>query len=790
MMKHMIKAGLMVSASLLAGLNQAWAEEPADAERALDAVIVVGEAQTYSSNETTEAMALQQSPVTSVLAQIDNLPGVNVNEGDVFGFDDWSTSLSVRGFQTNLSEQQVGITIDGLPNGGSNYGGGAKANRYIDTQNAGAIEVFQGTADIASRSNEALGGTINFTTNHPLDEERTRISVAIGDHEAQRIYGRYDTGRFLNDTTAAYISLSTQSATDWMEGSAENERQHLAAKIISEQLGWDWTAYVMYDETHEDNYQRLYSLADFQTYPDWDQLTGNWTGIPYVDQVYRRGWSTLRENLFMYLRTERKFDNGLSLEFNAYRHDNDGRGDWIPPYLVDVTADGTGNPETEFLGGTTALGSAIAGRIYFVDPAGVALSPAAGCVSSITFPYGGAGAVYDPACYPANAIPVMSYRHTHYQKERTGVTADFTWETEFEAFDNTLRGGLWYEDATRYEYRDWHKITDATIGHNFDYPAYYVQYNNEFPQTTLKLYLEDTIEMGNFTARLGVKFFDNEVERSDLFDSTNNTSFSADSGLLFSGGVAYQLNDNVEIFAGYAENFKAIGDLVLERPAANASNIEPETSDVFEAGVRFSNSAITASATYFDVEFANRLIFVSPGTSTGPNYTIGTNGTFFNVGGIDSQGLELAATWDVNDNLSLYGSYTYNDSSYLGTGDAALDALSGIVPGRPVAGIAENMLVASADFTRGDFFGGLSAKFVDERPVYGFSDGFNIPSYTVADLYAGVRGEAISDSLSGLEFVLTVNNLTDERYLGTHDFNSGAWLGAARTTVLSVTADF
>ena len=788
-MKTLFKAGLLASAAMSMGVA-AFADDAPDAEARLGSIIVVGEAQTYSSTETTEAMALQQSPVTSVLAQIDNLPGVNVNEGDVFGFDDWSTSLSLRGFQTNLSEQQVGITVDGLPNGGSNYGGGAKANRYIDSQNAGGIEVFQGTADIASRSNDALGGTINFTTQNPLDEERTRVSFAIGDHDAQRIYGRYDTGRIFNDTTAAWISISTQEATDWMEGSAENERQHIAAKVISEQFGWDWTGYISFDDTHEDNYQRLYSLTDFETYPEWDQLIGDWTGIPYVDQVYRRGWSTLRENLFMYARAEKEFDNGLDLEFNLYRHDNDGRGDWVPPYLAQVFDDGTGNPESEFTGANQAIGTPITGRIYFVDPMGVALTADPTCVSSITFPYGGAGAAYDPACYPANAIPVQSYRHTHYQKERTGFTADFSWETQFESFLNTLRGGVWYEDATRYEYRDWHKITDTTIGHNFDYPAYYVQYNNEYPQSTTKFYLEDTVEFGNFTARFGMKFFDTEIERVDLFDASNNTTFSADSGVLLSGGLAYQVNDNLELFAGYAENFKAINDLILERPAADVTSIEPETADVFEAGARFRMDRFTGSATFFDAEFANRLVFASPGTSTGPNYDIGTNGTFFNVGGIESQGLELAGTFEVNDNVSLYSAYTYNGSSYIGTGDPALDALTGIVPGRQVAGVPENMFVVSADFDRDNFFGGVSAKYVDDREVYGFSDGFTMPSYTVADLYAGVRGEAISDRLTGLEFLITVNNLFDERYLGTHDFNSGAWLGAARTTVLTVTADF
>jgi outer membrane receptor for Fe3+-dicitrate len=178
-----------------------------------------------------------------VLAQADNLPGVQIQEGDGFGFDDWSTGIAIRRFQTNLGPEQVGITIDGLPNGGSNYGGGAKANRYIDTQNAGAIEVSQGTADIASRSNEALGGTINFTTQDPIDEQRVRFSASIGDFDAQRFYGRSDTGLVLDGTTSAWISASSRSATDFMEGSAQNRRDHYAAKLTSGVFGIDWTAY-------------------------------------------------------------------------------------------------------------------------------------------------------------------------------------------------------------------------------------------------------------------------------------------------------------------------------------------------------------------------------------------------------------------------------------------------------------------------------------------------------------------------------------------------------------------
>ena len=790
------KAGLALSASMFAALSMhAVAEEAADIaaeeERTLDTIVIVGQGKTYTSLETNESMQLQQAPITSALAVIDNLPGVNVSEGDVFGFDDWSTSISLRGFQTNLSEQQVGITIDGLPNGGSNYGGGAKANRYIDSQNMGAVEVSQGTADIASRSNEALGGTLNFTTSNPLDEENVRLSASIGDYEAQRIYGRYDTGLFLNDTTKAWISFSRQTATDWMEGSAESERTHFAAKAQSFQGPLELTGYVSYDDTHEDNYQRVYSKADFENYPDWDQLTGDWTGIPYVDQAYRRGWSTLRDNLFMYLKADYDVNEDITVSGSVYHHANQGRGDWVPPYIVNIRNDA--GAESEIGGGPAQQGGAFLGQIFFVDGNGFALTADPGCVSSLTFPYGGGGAQYDPACYADGAIGVQSYRHTHYQKKRTGLTLDGEWEAMFGNVENTLRGGIWYEDTQRDEYRDWHKITDTRIGHNFEKVPYWVQYNREYPQTTFKWYIEDSVTFGPVTATLGLKQFNNEVERNDLFDATAAASIDSDSDVLLSGGVTYNVMEGLELFAGYAENYKALGDLILERPASSLGNIEPETAEVIEVGARYTNGLFTGSLTFFDTEFANRLIFVSADTATGPNYLIGTDGSYVNAGGIESQGVEVAGTLTVNDNLELFASYTYNDSTYLGTGDAAVDAASGIVPGNKVTGVPENMFVVSADWTRNNFFGGISFKYVDDREVYAFAQGANgfvLDSYTIGDLYAGVSGEAISDSLSGFDIRVNINNLFDEQYLGTHDFNSGAWLGAARTTVLTVTADF
>lgn len=777
--------GVSVLAVTISSAAHAESAEDTAAGEMRREIIVTGARTIYNNNEATEAMIQLQTPLTSPLSMIKNLPGVNVQEGDTFGFDDWSTTVSLRGFQTNLDTQQIGLTIDGLPNGGSNYGGGAKANRYIDSMNIGTVEVSQGTADIGSLSNEALGGTLNFVTSDPLEERRVRFSVSLGELNAERYYVRYDTGDL--GGVSAWISASHQQASDWVGQSAQNERDHLALKFMTHG-SVKVTGYASYDDTQEDNYDQVFSPGQFASNPNTDGLTADWVGIPFIDQVYRRGWSTLRENAFAYLKAETTFAEAIDLQVAGYYHKNSGRGDWVPPYVVDVIADGAGNPQSELLG-ARAEGGAILGQIFYFDANGVALSPTPGCVSTLTFPYGGtSNPAYDPACYPVGAVGAQSYRHTHYGKDRVGFTGDFNWHADLGGLENRLRGGIWYEDTKRDEWRDWHKITDTRVGFEYDNPSYWTQYRRKYPQDTFKWYLQEEVTYGPVTANFGVKQFINHLERIDLLGETANAKIKTKSDVLLSGGVQFEAMSGLNLFAGYAENYKALGDEILETPDADFSNLDPETAENIEAGVRYNTRGVQASATYFKSKFANRIIFLSNSSTTGPDYLIGTNGSYFNAGGIDSEGFELLANVRVLDGLTLYGSYTYIDATYKGTGDALVDEAVGITPGNRVAGIPKSMFAVSANYHSGPFEAGISGKYTGHRFV-DRANSWRTVSNFVTDAYVGVKGEAISDAFQALDLRLNVTNLTDESYLGgiSGDY---AWIGAPRTVLFTLTADF
>ena len=393
----------------------------------LEGISVVAEKpRSFASNVVAEPMLLQQSNITSVTSVVDNLPGVSIQEGDAYGFDDWSSNVAVRGFQVTISEAQIGTTIDGFPNGTSDYFSGAKANRFIDPMNLGGVEVSQGTADIASRSVEALGGTFNYLTDDPAPKRTYTVSSTLGENDGKRFYMRLDTGPLFGRETRAWIAAVRQEATDWVQGSARNEREHVAAKLASSHGCLDLTSHISYDSIHEDTYQRLYSEGDFLANPRWDRLVGDWPGVPYLNQFYRPGWQTRRNNTFAYLKADWSFSDVTSLSGGIYFHRNRGRGDWLPPYIADVTDD-DGGPESELMGRTPVQGGAQLGLIRFVNRDGVAVGPTPECTSSYLFNYlwigrpGGRPCV-SPGCYCGAVVPPQPLREGPRRRDaRRGV---------------------------------------------------------------------------------------------------------------------------------------------------------------------------------------------------------------------------------------------------------------------------------------------------------------------------------------------------------------------------------
>ncbi|MCF2900226.1 TonB-dependent receptor [Pseudoalteromonas sp. OFAV1] len=762
----------------------------ANTNNEIEEITVVAKPTSYANNVIEPAMLEQQSSVSSVLAVIDNLPGISINEGDAFGGDDWSTTITMRGFSIDGNQQQLGMTIDGIPNGGSNYGGGAKANRYLDSENLATVEVGQGTSDIASASLEALGGTFNFVSVQPSTEQSTTFAYTTGDHNASRYFVKHETGTVF-DNTQAYISYSQTDTSRWI-GDGSNggkDNQHIEAKFVSDFSDLTVSGRVSYDDVHEINYNSI-SISEFEQNPDWDRLTWNWTGVPHFDQMFAEGWGTLRENTLAYVKFDYALGATSNLSLSPYYHKNSGRGDWIPPYLTSPV-DGDGNP--------TTIGGENAGSYGFTDSDGNPLAPAAGCTASLEWPWS-SGPGLNPACYPDDAIPVMSYRHTHYKKDRLGMTGEY----QVTLGNHDIEAGFWFEQTDRDESRDWHKVIDARVYHHFDQTPYWTQYKNTFETDTFKWYVQDSISLGDFTLNLGAKQYLVELQRYNHFEDEYSDKIDSDSDVLFSGGVLYQLSASTELFTSYSENFAAIKDGVLERDSSTLTEIEPETAENIDLGVRYSDDRLRLTATAYSIEFDNRITFIAPGSDTdGIDYTIGTNGSYINVGGIESTGVELSASYMLTDKWNLYTSYTYNNSEYQSNdpsaynseGELLEDASASFKAGDEVIDSAQDLFVVSADYYSGDFRFGLSAKYTGER-LGAWTDEQTrsrneVDGYTLVDLNIGYNTSLDSGVFKSIDLAFVVNNLFDKSYLAGGTGNGSTYfIGAPRTAALTLTAQF
>lgn len=767
--------------AIAAGTTHAQAQTaptaPADAaiDAPDDAIVVTGTATHFANTRVTKAMIERQSVLSSVNDVINELPGVFVAEGDAFGSSDWATSISIRGFS------QVGTTIDGLPNGGSGYGGGSKANRYIDVLDLKTVEVSQGTADISSRSNEALGGTLNYVTSDPEDEMRVRLSGAAGDYGAQKYYARLDTGE-IAPGTRAYVSASHAKVHDWIGGAGKTTRDHVDAKIVSSLSRLELTGFVSYDDADESEFGSV-SLASFRADPDHDAYTDNWTGIPYIDQSYRAGSRALRKNLFGYLRARAELGE-VTLSATGYYHRMRGRGDWLPPYLVDVRADGAGQPESEFTGAPTAVGGTALGQIYFVTPTGAAAPMIAGCAGTAGIP-----AVYSPSCYAADATGVMSYRHTHYRNDRYGATADADWTHDFGDVQNSLRAGAWVEHSKLNTLRDWHKVIDPAVGMAFDHTPYWIQFSTDYVNDEFVYYAQDALTYGKLTASFGVKQYFLDQTRQELLNDRARTSINSHSDPLISAGLTWQTPlYGLELFGGYAQNFAAIGNGVLGSDQVTVDHIKPETANSWEIGARYSSAHLQASLTGYDIKFDNHIVSISSNLVSGIDYLDEEDSVYLNVGGVRSRGIEAAVAYRFDMGLTLSANYSYNHAVYIGTGDPKQDADVGIAPGVQVTNSPRHMWVLSADYARSIFKGGISAKFAGDRFIDTLGDQV-APSYTVVNAYVGVDLGRIADTLKGASFTIQATNLADKRYLAGADGGS-AFLGSPRTVTGSLTFDF
>ena len=745
-----------------------------------------------------QQIALQPS-AASVINVIKFLPGVSLSQGDAIGGDDWSTRINIRGF----TESQLGFSVDGVTTGYTSYGGGAKPNRYVDIENVSSVVVSQGAAEISSASTQALGGTLSYFTDTPLDQMSVLAKFTGGSFGLSRSFIRVDTGKILDGTTQAFMSFSAQQNDNWVRDyvggdSALTKRLHLDTKAISQFGKLKVTSYLGLDNVNpEINFQGV-SLQQFAQDPHNDRLTYTFTGKPNPDQNYAPTWTTIRTNSLGYVKLELPLSDDLKFSVQPYWAHQQGKGQFLPPYQVRrFDLNGNSSKQSNY----TAAGKA--GTVFFADASGVDILPYNPATGAAPADYWNISTyTWLTAAQQATAKPLSSARFSRYLNNRFGDNLAFELKV---GTAHKLRAGMWNEMQERERYRTWHAVIDPSLSSAYNNVAYLESFHWNYRTTTNMFFVEDQFTVDKLVLNAGVKYFRINFEGTESLLQSDGTTYSkkinTNSKALPSVGAIYKIDSLSEVFASYTRNFSAVKDTIftdnVTATGTDYSRVKPEYADNLDFGYRYAGRNVGLSATAYRIKYTDKIVNLS-GTAAKDYTNTGAGSVLVNVGGLESYGVELGANYRLGDGFSLMGTLSSTKATYTAnTPDGT------ITKDKTVVDTPDRIVSYGVLYKKNGISSGLVGKSTGK--LYGtYSNDNFAKAYTVFDFNLGYNR-----TFSGREFIRSVGfdfnviNLADKSYLGAVSTNDQGYvksdptgstmlynIGAPRTFTFSVNLGF
>lgn len=717
----------------------AAAPAAAPAENAeVDALIIIGQGQSRQIQTlNSEAIGLQAAG-TSALKAIDKLPGVTFQSADAFGAYEWSTRISIRGFNQN----QLGFTLDGVPLGDMSYGNhnGLHISRAIASENIGRVELAQGAGALGTASTSNLGGTLQFFSRDPSETMGGELDLTGGSDNMHRVFGRFETGAIAQlGGLRGYVSVADQKADKWKGGGEQKQRQYDAKLVMPLGERGDLTGFYHRSERREQDYQDLSFDMIKRLGRDWDNTQPNWalavaaarayqtgTALPApfktVDDAYYAGAGVRDDDLYG-ASLNLDITDKVKLDATAYQHKNKGQGLWYTPYVV---------------------------------------SPGFGTAGSAAAP--------------------LSIRTTEYDIDRGGIIAGLT----VDLGAHRLSGGFWREVNDFNQARRYYAETAAAPSRdplNFQENPFATQWQYAFETKTTTGHIEDEWTVTDaFKVNFGFKAIKVTNSVKTVVGNPLSGEIESKDNFLPQVGFVYKASPDFEVFGGYTENMAAYVSAATSGPFSSldqsrvnyvAKTLDPESSKTFELGARYRTQRFQGVAAVYHVAFDNRLLAVAQGAAIEGNAPV-----LSNVGSVETKGVELAGTYRLTDAWTLYGAYTYNDSKYENDVVGQDGKLQARTKGKTVVNTPKNIFKGEIAFDQGGFFGKLGVAYTDKRYYTYENIGGLAPSTTVADLTLGYRfpEEGLG---KGLEVQINVTNLTDKDYIST--IGSGGFVNSDPT---------
>lgn len=702
----------------------------------IETVSVIGVGESRQVQRITSENLDVLPPGTSVQKVLNRLPGVNAQSVDALGSNEQSMSLSLRGFNTT----RLGYTLDGMPLGDGAYNNynGLSISRALISENLDVVELAQGIGNISTPSTSNLGGTVAYTSSAPSKTLGVKVGQSFGSDDNRRSFARFDSGEY--GGFSMYVSGMYATSDLWNDQEAYNEstNKQLNGKLMYEFDAGRITAFVDTSRTSQ--------ASDF--YLSKDQMS---RGLGYDWGGYAPDFDTA---------LSRAYCNAGS--FNAALCDKSG---------PDQDADGafTGgqilrNDELYYLLGEFNLTDTMSLRaqVYHHEDEGTGNNWNSGSWSNFGTP---------------QQLPLI-IRATLYTIDRTGGTLALGWNLG----NHHIEGGFWYEhnesSAERYNYTHVTGPRDLS-GFIKGQPDVGV-FAQETTWNTRQAFLRDTIGFMDDKLSVDVGFKAvNATSSAEAQPGVARTPISPASSSQFATGdlqakkdflpqlgARYRLAEGQEVFASYSKNiamfqggFKLGPQAVSQAVWDSQETLTPEESRSIEAGYRIVRSSFQASAAVYDAQFDNRLLQYNPCNSRQPvGPTCGNR--FYNVGGVESKGVELTFLWTPIREFSWYNAVSFNNSEY--DDDYVQGGVLQPTAGKTQVDTPEKLFSSEATYSVGSWYATLRGKYTGRR-YYTYTNDQSFGGFTTLDFGTGYDLGELFGAVKSAKLSLNVTNLTDKR---------------------------
>jgi iron complex outermembrane receptor protein len=723
-------------------------------------VTVTAQGETRDVQSIDQKILLEQTPGTSPIAVLNRLPSVSITSADPYGAYEWAVRISIRGFNQN----QLGFTLDDVPLGDMSYGNlnGLHISRALIDENLGHAALSQGTGSLDTASTSNLGGAVQFYSTDHSDKLGFQATQSFGSFNGSRTFARYDTG-LLKTHTRLFVDGVYQTSNKWRGDGPIRQSYFQFNTKLQQFVGSKGvlTVYADYSNRQEVDYQDenkvWVNTLGYKTdnFGDWKTalqaanaynaqggggkvFAGISTAFPGSIPLLQPGGfgdlsndpedvgyyaaGGLRKDFLGYVNYKTALTDHLTSKTTVYGHHNNGAGLWYTPYVATY------------------------------DVSGTAVSP-------------------------------ISERTSEYRIARGGVISTLSYETP----RNTLEGGVWFEKESFDLARRYYATTLDGPGRSiYDTPVFpfWTQWAYNFPTNLFQIHLQDQFKLTS-AITLAAGFKTSETYTTGTLvgynvginlaptDSTANYA----QGKLTSGkpflpqvGVNVKLNAANEVFASVAENvraFQAGGKGFGTSPwgttqagfNALTSNLKSESSWSEEAGYRLTNNHVQAQASFFHVNFSNRLLAIQQGPGIAGNASI-----LSNVGGVTTNGVDGAITTRLTSDWSFYNALTFSKSTYDSNYNASPTSV--IQTGGKIAVDSPQVLYKTAlTYSHRGFDAHMGADYMGKR-YFTYTNDNSVGGRMLGEFGTSYHVDEVGP-FDQLKLQLNVYNIASTKYWGT-----------------------